>query len=238
MSAELLVIAVVMALGVSLRTQTRARSIRRRLRSQPLPRVGYIPATRSSNVIAARRSRRRRSRTDTPATDRALAGLLDDLARRCASGESLSSALIATSRIRDLSPIFDDAISALHRGATVAEAMQQQRASNSSVTLVVHVIVLCSRVGGNASESLDRAAATLRERDAANSERLAHSAQARLSARVLTMVPVFFGSWTVLSNAHVRRFVVTPVGTVCVGVGLALNIVGSRAMNRIIEGVR
>ncbi len=238
MTAELLVVSVVAALGLALRRQMCAQSIRLRLRSQALPRVGFITATRSLPVIATRRSRQIRSRAEPPHTDRALAGLLDDLARRCASGESLSSALVTTPRVREVSPIFDDAISALHRGATVAEAMQPQRAPNSSVALVVHVIVLCSRVGGNASESLDRAAVTLRERDAANSERLAHSAQARLSARVLTVVPLFFGSWTTLTNAHVRRFVATPAGIVCVGVGLSLNVVGSRAMRRIIEGVR
>ena len=137
-----------------------------------------------------------------------------------------------------LSPLFDHTLAGLQRGATFAEALQHQPADSSAVALVVHVLGLCARVGGHVSEPLDRAAATLRERHAAAQERVAQSAQARLSVRVLTLVPVAFASWTLLTSADVQRFVFTPVGLACVAVGLVLNLAGWRLMQRMIGGAR
>ena len=168
----------------------------------------------------------------------ALAALLDDVARRCASGEALAHAFAASREVEALSPLFDRTLIALQRGATFAEALQQQPAEPSGVALVVHILGLCARVGGNVSEPLDRAAATLRERHAATQERIAQSAQARLSVRVLTLVPIGFASWTLLTSRDVQRFMFTPAGVVCLCAGLTLNAVGWRVMRRIIGGLR
>ena len=168
----------------------------------------------------------------------ALAALLDDVARRCASGEALAHAFTLSREVAALSPLFDHTLVALQRGATFAEALQQQPAETPGVALVVHILTLCARVGGNVSEPLDRAAATLRERHAATQERMAQSAQARLSVRVLTLVPIGFASWTLLTSRDVQHFMLTPAGVVCVGMGLALNVVGWRVMQRIIGGLR
>lgn len=168
----------------------------------------------------------------------ALAMALDDVARGCASGASLSHAFVDSPRVSALTPTFDHALVSIGRGSTLAEALTQERTDDASLALAIHVLVLCARVGGNVSESLDRAAAALRERDGAARERIAQSAHARLSARALTLVPLVFASWTILTSPRVRGFMLSPVGMVCLCVGLALNLAGSRAMRRIIEGVR
>ena len=173
-----------------------------------------------------------------PRTAQQLAVALDDLARRCASGESLAAAFFASPRVAELAPTFDPTVNALQRGATLAEALQQQPSGPASLALVVHVLHLCARVGGNVSESLDRAAATLRERDAAEQERIAQSAQSRLSARVLTLVPLGFAGFTLLTNAQGRAFMFTPFGMVCAGIGVLLNLTGARVMSRVIRGAR
>ena len=182
--------------------------------------------------------RRRSSRSAPPRTSQQLAVALDDLARRCASGESLAAAFLASPRVAELAPTFDPTVNALQRGATLAEALQQQPSGPASLALVVHVLHLCARLGGNVSESLDRAAATLRERDAAEQERIAQSAQSRLSARVLTLVPLGFAGFTLLTNAQGRAFMFTPFGMVCAGIGVLLNLTGARAMSRVIRGAR
>ena len=56
--------------------------------------------------------------------------------------------------------------------------------------LAFTVLRSCARFGGPAAAPLERAAATLRARDAVAAEQQAQSAQARLSARVLTLVPI------------------------------------------------
>ena len=63
------------------------------------------------------------------------------------------------------------------------------------------------------------------------------SAQARLSARVLTSVPVAFSLWGVAFSRSFRSAVVTPVGLCAVAVGAILNATGWLSMRRIIGRV-
>ncbi len=227
MLATLLSVGAVFVVAAGLRSWALAGIARARLRP------GVVPAR-----SAPRRVRIRRSRLVEGPPVQALAALLDDVARRCASGEALAHAFTASREVATLSPLFDRTLIALQRGATFAEALQQQSAETPGVALVVHILGLCARVGGNVSEPLDRAAATLRERHAASQERVAQSAQARLSARVLTLVPLGFASWTLLTSRDVQHFMITPVGVICVALGLGLNLLGWRAMQRIIGGLR
>jgi Flp pilus assembly protein TadB len=53
-----------------------------------------------------------------------------------------------------------------------------------------------------------------------------HSAQARLSARVLTAVPVGFCCWTVATSSAVRAAWFGPLGAVCAVSGGLLNLAG------------
>jgi tight adherence protein B len=195
------------------------------------------PRVRPLERFAAAIGRRRRSRVD-PANAAALAALLDQAARHCASGESLSNAFASAVDAGPLAATFERTLAAMRAGSTLSTALGAQPVRGPDVALVVHVLRLCALEGGNVSESLDRAAATLRERDAVAQERAAHSAQARLSARVLTVLPVAFAAWTLATTASVRRFYGTPVGLACLAAGLTLNVVGWRWMQRVSRGLR
>ena len=78
--------------------------------------------------------------------------------------------------------------------------------------LAFTVLRSCARFGGPAAAPLERAAATLRARDAVAAEQLAQSAQARLSARVLTLVPVALLALLAITDPKVRAAVATPAG--------------------------
>ena len=80
------------------------------------------------------------------------------------------------------------------------------------------------------------AAALLRERDTIRAEASAHSAQARLSARVLTAVPLVFASWSTVTSDSFRHSLATPVGSACVALGAVLNLAGWRWMRRVVGG--
>ena len=170
-----------------------------------------------------------------------LAALLDSVSRRCASGDSLgaglSGALAAVrgeGRASGLAP-FAGSATVLARGGTVRDAVGAVTSRHPDVVLAVHVLDLCARQGGNISESLDRAAATLRERETARLEREAQSAQARLSARVLTVVPILFAAWTLATSPTVRAFTTTPAGVAFAAAGIAANVTGWRWMRRAIR---
>ena len=180
------------------------------------------------------RRRVRRLRAGEPAQHWTL--LLEHTARRVAGGETLGSALRGVAVESPLAMSLSESIRAMQRGASVEEALGLARpsASDADSALAVHVLTLCATDGGAIAEALDRAAATLRERDAMAHERHAQSAQARLSAIVLTCLPVGFAIWSTATSVRVRAFVVTTPGVTCLIAGALLNVAGWLAMRRLI----
>jgi tight adherence protein B len=150
---------------------------------------------------------------------------------------SLGEAFIAALEGSALAEAFAHARAALLAGATIDSALDHVPVDQPDVALATHVLRLCATQGGPVSESVDRAAATLREREAVAQERVAQSAQARLSARVLTLLPIAFGGWTVLTTPTVRRFFLTPIGLICLLLGVGLNAGGWLLMRRLSRGV-
>lgn len=191
----------------------------------PRPR---LPALLSHWLLL--RHRRRSASAD-------LATLLDVMARHCASGESIRQSFESAVAASPCEAIFATSIRRVRSGLTLAEALPVpcDVSGNADLVLAVHVLRLCATQGGEVSESLDRAAASLRERQALSLERTAQSAQARLSAQVLTLLPVALGAWSGLTSPSVRHFIATPVGMAAIVLGLGLNLAGWRWMNRTIE---
>ena len=87
-------------------------------------------------------------------------------------------------------------------------------------------MVAAAELGGPAAEPLERVADTLHARATEHEERRASSAQARLSARVLTIMP--FGVLALLAVAEpsIRHVLVTPAGFTCLAAAAALNLLG------------
>jgi tight adherence protein B len=195
-------------------------------------------------LIAARASGGLRSRPRTPLAQptrkprrsRSLspdyASLLDGIARRVRSGSSLTSAVI--DEIDRSSPLHV-VLNRLDTGDSLEEALGGVEADDGDLALTVQALSATAHLGGPIAATLDEAAAVLRERAAALAERRAHGSQARLSARVLTIVPLGFAVWSAAVSQHTRDvYISTAAGGVCAICGLALNLVGWRWMRRII----
>jgi Flp pilus assembly protein TadB len=75
----------------------------------------------------------------------------------------------------------------------------------------------------------------LRERAAVRAEAAAHAAQARLSARVLTVVPIGFAAWSATASHAFRRAVATPAGVTSAALGIVVNLVGWWWMHHIVR---
>jgi tight adherence protein B len=92
-----------------------------------------------------------------------------------------------------------------------------------------------ANAGGPVAETLDRAAAVLRDLQHDIDERRAQSANARLSALVMTLLPAAFGTWVTLTDARVRAFTLgSPAGAACVLAGTGCLALGWWWMHRII----
>jgi Flp pilus assembly protein TadB len=177
---------------------------------------------------SARPTRQSRPRSHAPD----YASLLDGIARRVRSGSSMTSAVV--DEIDGSSPLHV-VLDRLDAGHSLAEALASVEADNGDLALTVQALSATAHLGGPIAATLDEAAAVLRERAAALAERRAHGSQARLSARVLTIVPVGFAVWSAAVSQHTRDvYISTAAGGVCAICGLALNLVGWRWMRRII----
>ncbi|MBK5330341.1 MAG: type II secretion system F family protein [Ilumatobacteraceae bacterium] len=197
--------------------------------------VAMIAARAGSRLRSSPRSRSPRatahgrgSRSHSPD----YASLLDGISRQVRSGSSLTSAAIdEIDRCSPLHVVLDR----LEAGDSLADALATVHASHADLALTVQALSATAHLGGPIAATLDEAAAVLRERAAARAERRAHGSQARLSARVLTIVPVGFAAWSAAVSQRTRDvYISTAAGGVCAICGLALNLVGWRWMKRII----
>lgn len=183
---------------------------------------------RSADPFGARH--RRRTRTSDPVD---LSRWCDALARDVRAGSSLRAALESNDAPNP--GAFGDVPHRLRRGASIAGAVEVRSGSLDERT-VAAVLAAVAQHGGDAAQPLDRVAATLRRRVADRAERAVHSAQARLSALVMTSLPLAVLVLLVATSAPVRTVLVTPVGAVVVVVGGMLNATGWWWMRRLIRG--
>lgn len=101
-------------------------------------------------------------------------------------------------------------------------------------TVVLQVVSAALALGGPVAATLDTGAALLRERSTARAEAHAHSAQARLSARVLTAVPLAFAGWSLLASPSFRTALTSTPGLVSALIGGTLNLAGWWWMKHIV----
>jgi tight adherence protein B len=161
------------------------------------------------------------------------AAMLDSVARQVRSGSSLTSAVIeGIDRDSPLGP----AIESVEAGAPLHDALAAVPAGDPDLALTTQALSATARLGGPVAATLDDSAAVLRERAATRDERRSQSSQARLSARVLTIVPLGFAIWSALASQRTRDVYMTTVaGALCLASGLVLNVAGWQWMKRIVR---
>lgn len=189
----------------------------------------------------ARRRRRTRSPRSGPhrrsdSLDSDAASTLERISRDVRSGTSLSAA--ASAALASQPHLLRELRSALHRGTPLPTALAAPRdALSPAETVMRQALQVSVATGGPIADTLDRGAAILRERHAWAEERRAQSAQARLSALVLTSVPVGFAALGVASSARVRAaYTDVPITLPITACGVLLNLAGWWWMQRLVHG--
>ena len=203
-------------------------------RPQPVPRRCSPNAPGPS--VRARVGRLRRRRRPPPITAAEVAVWCEALARVVRSGSTLHTALRTTDPPPGCVGYVDDVVLAIRRGSRLGDALAGPSPS-PHLDLAVTVLRACAVNGGPPAEPLDRAAATLRGRAADAAERQTQSAQARLSAIVMTVLPVGMLALLLVTSSTTRTATMTPAGATLVALGGALNFVGWRWMRSIIARV-
>lgn len=112
--------------------------------------------------------------------------------------------------------------------------MRRQRGDGAELLATMSaVLAATASLGGATAAPLDRFAVTMRQRASDDLERSAQSAQAKMSAKVLTSVPVAVLILLLLTDADVRSVLTSAAGGAVVAIGLGLNAAGAVWMRRI-----
>jgi tight adherence protein B len=123
----------------------------------------------------------------------------------------------------------------IERGLSMVDAVERADADGPHVQLALGVIGAASRIGAPSAAAIDRTATLLRQRAADHEERATHAAQARLSAHVMTAVPLLVLALLAATDDDVRSVAVSAVGATCIICGLVLNAIGWWWMRRIVR---
>ena len=209
----------------------------RRLRPRPYrcvassPIASSPPCPRPGVATPPRRRFARRRHVEADPAD--IAAWCDRLARAIRSGATLTMAIRSIEPpVSDPGPV-GEIVLRLGRGVPLSSAVDAAT-GHPHLDVAATVIRACAVTGGPSAEPLDRAAAALRGRAAEAAERRGHSAQARLSAVVMTVLPLAMLAVLLTTSSPVRTVVATPLGALVVISGGAINVVGWRWMRRII----
>ena len=140
------------------------------------------------------------------------------------SGRSIQAAFLeATEPAHAGGAVWVSARGLVASGVPLAEAVSTVARGNPSVDVCCQAFAIAADFGGQPTLALLDAAHLLGERQSMAAERHAQSSQARLSALILTVVPLAFMAWSLGTNP---AWLGSTVGVATSLAGLSLNAVG------------
>lgn len=186
-------------------------------------------------LVLSTRTRRRKQ-----AFQSALADMLQMLAGALRAGHSLSqalNALVAETR-PPVSSEMRRAVLESQLGESLDDSLDRvaQRMECRDFEWVVMAIRIQRQVGGNLAELLTNVAGTLRERDRLRRQVRSLSAEGRMSAWILGLLPVALAAYLALARPDYLGVLFTvPIGWVMVMVATCLLLVGAVWLRKIIQ---
>ena len=185
-------------------------------------------------ALAGGRHERRRTAQLPEALDAVAAGLRGGLALPAAIagaasvGAPLGDELAGIARAVDAGRPLSEAVGRWQAGAT-----------DPHTALAGAALTVAASVGGPGARAVDGAAASLRDRIGNEAETAALATQGRASAAVLTLAPLAFALLLSSLDPAAGRFLLgTPVGWLCVTIGLGLDAAGAWWMARLVRSAR
>lgn len=199
----------------------------------PRPLVPATPRARPDLAARVRRWRRGPDRSSLPL-------VLELLARELRSGATVPVALRTIAETESAGASLRPVVERVDRGARVGDELDRWAAGlgSADAELARSVLRLGLRTGAALADSLDRVAATIRDRIELDDELRAMTAQSRASASILAVAPAGFLLVIGLADpSMVAPLVTTPIGWLCLTAGVALDVVGFWWMRRLVAGI-
>ena len=183
--------------------------------------------------LATRLTLRRRHREQ----HEAVAQALELTARALRSGASVLTALDSASRELPAAEL-QQVVHGVRAGLSLDAALRRWSGARRERQTAAALLVLGHTSGAAMAASLDRAAASLRERKALEDEVRALTSQTRVSGMVVAAAPAGFATIVVAVDPDaLAALVATPVGLLSLATGLMLEALGIWWMARLCRGV-
>ena len=204
--------------------------------------LGPIAAAIAAAIAIAlpRIPRRRRPRAGGRRREEQLADVVAAIAAGLRGGLSLGQSL-AYARDEAELPIREDLarlVGRLDVGVPAAAALTRwgEELASDDARLLVAVLDLHRRSGGDLPSVLDGVVETLRDRRSAHREIRALTAQARLSGVILGTLPIGFFAFLLLTSRHEMLAAIgTTLGRTALVVGVGLELVAFEWIRRLLE---
>lgn len=183
---------------------------------------------------------KRRIASRLKALESELGDILLFLANALKAGHSFMQALQLAAK--ETRPPFSHEVSKVLReinlGVTVEEALLNmvERLPSDDLDLVVTVVLIQRRIGGNLAEILENIAGTIRERLRLRKEVKTLTAQSRLSGIIIGLIPVVVGGFLfALNPTYMMPLFTHPLGVAMIIAAAASEIVGLLVIKRMIR---
>lgn len=162
------------------------------------------------------------------------------IARALRAGHSFSSGLkIASEEMEDpLGPEFEETLDEINFGVSVADALKNlaRRVDCPDIRFFVVSVILQRETGGNLAEIIEGLAQLMRDRFKFRQKVMVLSAEGRLSATVLLILPfLLVATLFVVNKEFISPLAFDHIGRIMISIGVALMIMGVIVIKKIIN---
>ena len=179
--------------------------------------------------------------TSPTRTPPAITDFLDAIARDVRSGFSLASSFVQCSdQQRDDNHWSQPVAQQCLRGVVLADALVECALPTwtPEIRFASRTLAVASAGGAGVAPALEHSASVLREQQGLMLDRDVQAAQAQLSTKVLTWLPIAVFAWIAITDPIARMFLLsTPAGMCCVATGITLNVSGRKWMSRVVSDI-
>jgi tight adherence protein B len=174
-------------------------------------------------------------------TPPAITDFLDAIARDVRSGFSLASSFVQCSdQHLDENHWSQPVAQQCLRGVVLADALVECALPTwtPEIRFASRTLAVASAGGAGVAPALEHSASVLREHQALMLDRDVQAAQAQLSTKVLTWLPIAVFAWIAITDPIARMFLLsTPLGMCCVATGITLNVSGRKWMSHVVDNI-
>lgn len=147
-------------------------------------------------------------------------------------------AIVGKEMTAPISEEFNRVIRENRLGKPLEEALSglTERTDNDDLDMFVTALIIQRQVGGNLAEILDNISHTIRERVKIKGEIKTLTAQGKLSAIIISLLPVFVGTFISIFNPeYMLTLVQDPAGIIFLTVAIILLLVGIYLISKIVN---